>query len=331
MKTSLAVLVACFGLSAHAILFGGDYVGNGGGLAEKNFLVAWENMEDYAQPCLTTDLCKLDDTQRSLLQKILAAMPQERMNPNPLIFQSEKQNPGTFILDCALKVAKTGSKIGDPIYVNTDLIYTTNSFGNSQATSVPMALAILIHEVGHHISSATHAELDLLGVRVSLVLQDRIQTTPLLPWNSQISAMIIQPTALQSFPQILLTVGDSVVNISEQFRLAVYCPRFDIPIPILPFPDLQFGRTPPDGSMFHNVHWDKTSRDGDSGDFVILGNLTNICSRLSLLVGVNSFKARIKFTVKPAGLDGKPQLDTSSISIDESYEPWYKIINLPSF
>lgn len=308
---------------------GGDDVGNGGGLAEKNFLIAYSNLESYTKICLDLDACRLDDEQKRVLSAIIQSMPQQRRIEEQIQFSSEKRNPGFFVLDGQVKVAKTGSTVGAPIYVNVDLIYSKNKFGEIVALSIPEATAILIHELGHHVSSLSHAELDLLGVRVSLFLQNRIQTTPLLPWNQQISATIVQGSQLESFPQVLLNVGETVKDLSAEFEDSVYCPVFNVPIPFLPFPDLQFGKQKPRGVLFHNVHWEKASRkEGEPGKFSIRGNLTHICpSGSGLFTGVNSFRARIRFETVP-GPTGEPQLVPDSTDVKQSYEPWYKLIRL---
>lgn len=328
-KLILALLL--FTTTAYA---GGDYIGNGGGLAEKNILFAFNNVERYARLCLDVSSCRLTNAERDLLADILGAMKQER-EADPVQFASEKKQPGFFILNGEMKVAKTGSKIGTPIYINRDMIYTRSSFGTVQPMSISDALAILVHEIGHHVSTASHEALDLLGVKVSMFLQNQIQTTPLLPWNDQISATIVQPWGTKSFPQILLNVGDEVLDMSQAFHDSVFCPKMTIPILILPFPDLQFGNETPEGTIYHNVHWERSEREGLAGTFTILGNLTHICPTANTtegqagppFAGVNSFQYRISFSTVEK--NGKPQLRQETITMQQSYEPWYKMIRFP--
>jgi hypothetical protein len=313
---------------------GGDYIGNGGGLAEKNIFFAFMNVDRYARLCLDVRSCRLTEAERVILADIMEAMKQER-KVNPIQFASEKKQPGFFILNGEMKLAKTGSKVGSPIFVNRDMLYTRSSLGTIHAMSIADALAMLVHEIGHHVSDASHEALDLLGVKVSMFLQNQIQTTPLLPWNDQISATIVQPQAAQAFPQILLNVSDEILDLSKAFQDSVFCPKMTIPVLILPFPDLQFGNEPPQGTIFHNVHWEKQEREGLTGSFTILGNLTHICSTdgqggsapAPPFAGVNSFQYRISFqTVEK---NGKPQLRKETITMHQSYEPWYKLIRFP--
>jgi hypothetical protein len=329
MKHTLLALAFSFSaIFAHA---GGDYIGNGGGLAEKNIFFAFMNVDRYSQLCLDVSSCRLTESERVILSDIMDAMKQEK-KADPIQFASEKKQPGFFILNGEMKLAKTGSKVGTPIFVNRDMLYTRTSFGTAQPMSVADALAMLVHEIGHHVSSASHETLDLLGVKVSMFLQNQIQTTPLLPWNDQISATIVQPRATKSFPQILLNVGEEVLDLSKAFHDSVFCPKMTIPVLILPFPDLQFGNETPEGTWFHNVHWEKQEREGLTGSFTILGNLTHFCSTegqagAQPFAGVNSFQYRISFqTVEK---NGKPQLRQETITMQQSYEPWYKLIRFP--
>ena len=162
---------------------GGDLVNNGGGIAEKNIVFAYQKMDSFLNLCLKSDSCRVDDEQKLILQQILSGLSAERQNKNQVQFVSEKNNPGFFILDGEVKVAKTGHTPGSSIFVNTDLIYTKNEMGYYIPMSVPEAAALLIHELGHHYGEYSHTDLDLLGVRVAILLQQKTYTTPLLPWK----------------------------------------------------------------------------------------------------------------------------------------------------
>lgn len=319
----LFILLTCF--SAQAWRFGGDDVGNGGGLAEKNILHALTNLDFYSKLCLDGDSCKLSAKERGILSDILRSLPKAKENVDLIVFASEARTPGTFIIDGEPKVARTGRTVGHPIYINIDMIYSLNKMNKLEPISLAQAVAILIHELGHHVSKASHMELDLLGTKVSMLLQSRIQSTPLLPWSQSVEATIVQGDEVASFPQILLTIGDEIWDLSETFREAVSCPVFTLPIPLLPFPDLQFGKKPPIGVIYHNVHWEKGAQNEGAGSYRIAGNLTHVCptgsNEMSL---VNSFRVKIDFkTVMSAE---KPALDTKSLRVEQTYEPWYKLV-----
>jgi len=88
-----------------------------------------------------------------------------------LVFASEAEAPGTFMLDGQVRIAKTGSAPGTDIYINTDLIVREDLIDGVIPFTVDEAVAVLVHEYGHHHHDAvsgdvTHEELDLLGAKV---------------------------------------------------------------------------------------------------------------------------------------------------------------------
>lgn len=308
---------------------GGDFVNNGGGLAEKNVLYAYAKIESYLQICLQSDACKLNFSQKAVLQQIYNGLPLEKKSPQ-LLFGSERATPGSFMIDGNVRVAKTGSAVGSPIYINTDLLYTKCLNGGYDPVSIPEAVAILIHEFGHHYGNYSHEELDLIGVRVSLMLQQNFISTPLIPWaRSQISATVFNPDLLTSFPQVLLNVGDDVVDISRMYADNVHCEVFTLPIPILPIPDLELITKTPAGSLFHNIHWEKIKDQGPYYSVKITGNVSNNC-KYKQNVGIrnNNYQMTISFRINKIGDSLK--IDKSSISLDQFKDPWWKILKLPN-
>ncbi|MEQ1723919.1 MAG: hypothetical protein ABL930_12145, partial [Pseudobdellovibrio sp.] len=218
MKTTIYALFSVILMISNFAFAGGDLINNGGGIAEKNIMFAYQKLDTYLKLCLSSDFCKIDSAQRVILQQITNGLSQEKQNPSQIQFASERNQKGFFILDGEVKVAKTGSQIASPIYINTDLIYTKNEMGYYIPASIADATAILVHELGHHYGAYSHTDLDLLGVRVAMMIQHKTYNTPLLPWSQQISATIINPNVNDSFPQILLYIEDQVIDLSSQFE-----------------------------------------------------------------------------------------------------------------
>lgn len=308
---------------------GGDFVNNGGGLAEKNILYAYDKIDNYLQVCLQSESCKLTDSQKEILQQIYNGLPQEKRTPQ-ILFGSERNTPGSFMIDGNVRVAKTGSTVGSPIYINTDLLYAKNHGGGYDPVTIPEATAILIHELGHHYGNYSHEELDLIGVRVSLLLQQNFISTPLVPWApNEISATVFNPDFMISFPQVLLTVGDDVVDVSQMYAAAVHCKVVTLPIPIFPIPDLELITKTPAGSLFHNIHWEKIKDNGSYYAVKITGNVSNNCKyRRDIGVRDNNFQLSIRFRINKAGEGWK--IDTASISMDQFKDPWWKILKMPN-
>lgn len=324
----VSLIVSLAAGSANAILRGGDLVNNGGGIAEKNVIYAYEKLDKYIQICVKSDSCKLTERQRGLLQQIFENMPHEKAGKQ-LFFASEGKAPGTFIIDDLVRVAKTGSTVGSPIYINSDLLYTKSEAEGYDPVSIPEAVAILVHEMGHHYGNYTHEELDLLGVRVSLLLQQKFISTPLIPWNSEISATVFNPNLTSAFPEVLLNIGDDVVDISAEYKDAVACVGLTVPIPILPIPDLELMNKKPVASILHNVHWSKFKEKDNELSVMITGNVSNNCVyKTNIWIRNNDSKINISFRmVKSAS--GKWVYVKQSLDVDQYKDPWWKIIRLP--
>jgi hypothetical protein len=304
---------------------GGDLVNNGGGLSEKNILFAYEKLNKFIQLCLNSQACKLTAPQKDILKKIYAGLDKEKAIAQ-LEFASEKNIPGYFMIDGQVRVARTGSAIGSIIRINSDLLYTKNEMGVYEPISIADGLAILIHELGHHYGNYTHEELDLLGVRVSMLLQQKIISTPMIPWTPEISAQVFNPD-LSSFPDVLLTVGSQVIDISRQYAKTVRCTVFKVPIPVLPIPDIELVTETPVGSILHNVHWDGVKDSDDSIKVRIVGNVSNKCAQRQGSVRLNNSKLSISFTIQKK--NGRYIYLPQTLVVDQFKDPWWKFIKLP--
>lgn len=131
-------------------------------MAENNIAFAYTNVENFVNLCLLDSKCQLSTDQSVLLKKIANSLKREKRNARQLQFSSEKERPGFFTLDGELKVAKTFDDVGSEIYFNKDLIPNL---------TVIDAIAILVHEFGHHHGINDEEALDLLGLRVAFYYQ----------------------------------------------------------------------------------------------------------------------------------------------------------------
>jgi hypothetical protein len=304
----------------------GDDVNNGGGVAERTILYAYSKLESYIKLCVTSETCKLKTTESELLNKILIALPEEYASSEQIRFASEKESPGTFLINGEIKAAKTGNKIGSPIYFNRDLFSAKSIHNIFEPISLSSAVSLLVHELGHHhLSKFQEADLDLLGVKVSLLLDQEINQTPVFPNNHEINAIIINDKVTTFYPEVLLYIGDEVYDISTKFKEALFCGRMQLPDP-LPDPETPMPLKKPLKVTYYNIHWDTFSEANGQGVFQILGNLILDCG------GENTDKsnqAKISFNVRRE--NNKWKLVDKSISAQQYYKPWWKIINLPFF
>lgn len=308
---------------------GGDHINNGGGLAEKNVLLALMNLEKYIQTCLNVESCRVTDAERSLLQQIVATLPQERNFADLIRFGGEKEAKGWFIINGEVKLAKTGRTIGSPIYVNTDLLYSKNSAGVYEPLSLPQAVAMLVHEFGHHHGEVSHTVLDVLGLKVSSHLGRLIYSTPLLPLQDQVSLRVLNGVeSTNVFPETLLYVSEEVLDLSATLKDRVRCAVVSLPFGIGPL-DFTIPGDAPKAVMLHNLHWKSISDQNDKTTFEAEGNLTLDCDGKGLVKGDTRFILRIKFnaakTIEATGTQWK--LDASSLTFSQLRESKLRLLS----
>ncbi|GAB4410631.1 MAG: hypothetical protein OHK0056_13820 [Bacteriovoracaceae bacterium] len=150
---------------------GGDIVGNGGGLGEQNFIYALTHLPEFVLNTLQNDT--LPEDQKRDLDSILHIAFSQHLKSNKLKFISEKTNPGFFTSDTdpEVRLAKTDFFPESLIYVNLDLIYQRDAFGDVEILPMPIMVASLVHEFGHQIGIKDHHYLDLLGARVRRMIE----------------------------------------------------------------------------------------------------------------------------------------------------------------
>jgi hypothetical protein len=327
IKRGVSSLILVSGLFVAPLVFAlGDDVNNGGGVAERTILYAYSKLEPYIKLCLSAETCKLKSGEAELLTKILNALPDEYANTEQIRFASEKDNPGTFLINGEIKAAKTGNKIGSPIYFNRDLFASKTIHNTFEPISLSNAVSLLVHEMGHHHPSKfQEADLDLLGIKVSILLDQEINQTPVFPNNRNINAIVINDKVKTFYPEVLLYIGEEVFDVSEKLKDALFCPKAFLPNP-LPDPENPIPVRKPTKVIYYNIHWDTFAEANGQGIFQILGNLIMDCGDETK---DKSHQAKISFNVRME--DKKWKLVERSILAQQYYKPWWKIIDLPFF
>ena len=350
----ILIILSALLLSSPLACFSGDEVNNAAGLAEANITYAYLNISGYADICLSTSSCSLSERERVILKKIKRSMPDEYSSKDQLEFLSERDNPGTFIIDGVVKIAKTGDDVGSPIQINQDLIYYKNRLGIDTAINLQRAIALLIHELGHHHDEDNHLLLDLLGIKVSMTASTAIHESSFFSHSDNIKIVVFNPKTKKSFPQILLYIHDEIIDASKVFKSALKCNFLAFPSVIDILPDFAISFKKPKSAIFHNIHWPRSTKlerlvrcppdfDKESleecrnskhvhiQNFYIKGNLTNLCEESSTLFNGNkNYKASIKFRTY-VFLDKNQHLKfkyyKKSIKVRQLWEPWWKILN----
>lgn len=307
---------------------GGDLINNGGGIAEKNILYAYAKLDGFLHLCLNSEACKLTAPEKEILKKISDGLAEEKKSTNQIVMASERKTPGLFMIDGNIRVAKTGSSVGSPILINVDLLYTKDADGQIEPISVPEAVAIIVHEFGHHYGSYSHEELDLLSIKVSLLLQKEMSTTPMLPWNSEISVAVYNPKLKTGFPLLILSVGDDIIDISDIYASTTRCNLLSIPIPIVRAPDIVLLSNKPLASTLYNLHWQKIREDGDRVRVKVQGNISNKCAYSNdTKIRDNNYQLMMDFTLKK--VDDHYVYVSTSLSMQQFKDAWWKVIKLP--
>lgn len=236
------VLVLAMSLNTSATTRGGgDQAGNGGGIVEQNFQYAHLNLGWIVRSCLTAARC-VSGSEKILLEKIQRSLAQELKTKPALIFESGATNPTRFTIGGQPRVAVTGNNIGDPIYLNLDLLYLPSSSGRVEPADVGTAIAILIHELAHHqgtYSTPTdEGFLDLLGAKVraySATEMERLKTDnwgenpERTPARIEMLAVHSDATALDTFYEgaqtsLLLSDSRNAFPLDSEITNKLRCP-----------------------------------------------------------------------------------------------------------
>ncbi len=265
MKLLLTMLMTLISLTSHA----GDRVWNGGGLSEKNILWALVSLNKYIEDCLNGPYCNLTKKERKLLKEIQDIHLREPQGPNFIQFKSHFKNEANFDFGEGIRLAKTKLYPGSPILINTDLLYRRAN-NKVIAFTVADAVSLLIHEIGHHTGEKNHTVLDLLGAKVSMVVQKFSEKAPFFPTNDKIQIVSFNSDNHAQFPEILIYVEDEIIDLTKKVQKKLDC-HDDY-------------RSIPKGATFHNIYWKPFYKRSDYIKFKFEGNLWVYCQSRNGLV-----------------------------------------------
>lgn len=141
---------------------GGTVVGNGAGIVESNFQLAYTALSNLISLCIENPYCGINSDDNAIFRKIQVIAIENQKKADRLIFLSEREHPGFFNTGSSEhhRIAKTSLESPGPIYINTDMLY--DSFGRA-VLDFRGAIRILVHELGHQAGNPDHAKLDILG------------------------------------------------------------------------------------------------------------------------------------------------------------------------
>lgn len=249
-----------------------DVVRNGEGPAERNITFVYERLEKYIDTCLASHSCLHETIAeptafRDILTKIRAALPTEKLNREQLVFKSEKLNPGFFIIDGYEKIAITGDKVGDNIYINLDKIYSRDIRKKERHLSLIDSIQLLIHEFGHHQGFEDHVKLDTLGSKVSKYLETNVFEFFHTPFVFDYSIITLYVDSFTQSGEIVLNTGVDFVSLTHLFENA-RCDKSR-------FPDENplISKAP----QFFNINWQFEKKPRLEGKKIINGTVALMC------------------------------------------------------
>lgn len=242
-RRSVSFLILAIALAISSVGQGGPgvIVGNGTGLAEQNFAYVLRKLPLIYDLCLSKYSSCLDtNLEISLFKKIRENLDKELETPGLLEFESGSINPERFMIDHMMRVAVTGDKVGDTIFINTDLLYVREK-ADLHALDIGAAIAILTHEFGHHNGIRDHAFLDLVGAKVRAFVEresDRLRVDPfegVYDWESVTNinlygthTHVLAYDHMQGAQShIALSDGDDLHDLTKSIEDLIVCHRPD--------------------------------------------------------------------------------------------------------
>lgn len=166
MKTlKLLATIKLFCILISTSVFAGGYVGNGGGLAEQNFNYAYTALPRTIESTIFTRKDLFNQDELELLAEIKAIALKNASNEDRLTFVSGKDFPDLFKTGPAEhhRIAVTGDSETSEIFINTDLLYSSEG---ASLLDLGTQSAILVHEIGHQAGELNHQKLDILGSKI---------------------------------------------------------------------------------------------------------------------------------------------------------------------
>ncbi len=138
------------------------------------FGAALEYAYEFSFSCLANQReCGLDGMEMGLLDSIYKEMLFTR--PAPILdFKAGALDPAFFLIDGAVRLARTGNVRGNKVWINTDFFATVKD--EMGVFPFSRAVANVIHELGHHNTvflpePVDHEALDVLGLKVATQLE----------------------------------------------------------------------------------------------------------------------------------------------------------------
>lgn len=127
---------------------------------------------DFYISIIETSAADFSKDELQILNLIKKNLPRINERSSQLRFELGSKRKDLFYIDGSMKSAVTGSNPGDPIYFNLESVEFKNIRGEQEALSFESLLSLLVHELGHHVSTKSHEFLDHLGIKFANYIKD---------------------------------------------------------------------------------------------------------------------------------------------------------------
>ena len=284
-----------FLLAPVVALGGGDHAGNGAGIAENNFAMAHQRLGDYIALCLASPRCGLTTDEGKLLSDILRSLPAEYAGSAGLIFRSNTETH-EFEIDGRVRIAVTGNAVGGQIFINLDLLLYLDTASAIRPVSLESAVAVLVHEFGHHHGIKDHTALDRMGAKVGGMLMARVMRTDMGPGKRDFLVTIVDLDRPDAIPQLAVSDGKDSVDLSAGLARLLRCPGGDNTAAV------------PAGASLFGPHWTRPAADQQR----FIADLALFCG--SATKPVEGLKLELTLRAQPDE-HGALRMDAKSISL----------------
>jgi hypothetical protein len=202
-------------------LSGGDIIGNGGGIAEQDFRFAYRKIPGIVESCLESPFCPIPNKEVELLKNIKKLAKSNAENKDRLIFLSESDYPGFFrdSNDSQIRIAKTASINGAPIFINLDMLYD----GKQTLLNFPAIISVLVHELGHQAKIKSHSLLDELGIRLREFLLEDSSSIEQQVLGHSLKVSYYNLKEANRFSEVMFHFKEDLFSLKNSLRNQVSC------------------------------------------------------------------------------------------------------------
>lgn len=200
-------------------------VGNGSGEAERNIV--------FAMSVLNETLLHLQNTKSvftvselEIINNIAKNLGPKEVRLRQINFKSEKKDPGFFLIDGNIKIAKTWTEKGAPIYFNTDLLYKVNHTGEIIPYSISRSTSLLLHELGHQTGVEDCQLLDQMATKAELEIRDQTSEFSFIYRASKITlnTTTYYDQDNNQHAKFTLATADDFLDLSPYLYQQIKCP-----------------------------------------------------------------------------------------------------------